>query len=58
MVKRIKTYLKFSKSEVNGSPVGYVTKNKGSWPGARYTDSCRTSIVLVNKKKKKKKKIN
>lgn len=49
MVKRIKTYLKFSKSEVNGSPVGYVTKNKGSWKGCRDTDRCRKKIVLVDK---------
>lgn len=49
MAKRIKTYLKFQRSERDKvSFVSYVRKENGSWKGCHESDDCKKKIVLVD----------
>lgn len=49
MTKRIKTYLKFQRSERdNISLISYVRKDNGSWKGCHENDDCKKKIVLVD----------
>ena len=51
MAKRIKTYLKFQRSERDKvSFVSYVRKENGSWKGCHETDEHKKKIVLVDAK--------
>ena len=50
MTKRIKTYLKFQRSECDKMTfVSYVRKDsKGSWKGCRESDGCKKKVVLAD----------
>lgn len=49
MAKRIKTYLKFQRSERDKvSFVSYVRKENGSWKGCHESDDCKKKIVLAD----------
>ena len=49
MSKRIKTYLKFQRSERDKtSLVSYVRKEKGSWKGCHENEDYKKKIVLVD----------
>lgn len=51
MVKRIKTYLKFQRSERDKRYfVSYVRKENGSWKGCHESDACKKKIVLADAK--------
>lgn len=49
MSKRIKTYLKFQRSERDKvSLVAYVQKENGSWKGCHESDKCKKKVVLAD----------
>jgi hypothetical protein len=49
MSKRIKTYLKFQRSERDKVAfVSYVRKENGSWKGCHESDGCKKKIVLAD----------
>ena len=49
MAKKIKTYLKFRRSERNGTSfVSYVRKENGSWKGCHESDGYKKKIVLAD----------
>ncbi len=49
MSKKIKTYLKFQRSERDKTSfVAYVRKENGSWKGCHESDSCKKKIVLAD----------
>lgn len=49
MAKKIKTYLKFQRSNRdNVTFVAFVRKERGSWRGCHETDGCKKKIVLAD----------